>query len=98
MIKIDVFSKFKVKRVHEYSYISDKIGREYIFSEDKTKNEKILQGGELMKWIADDMVNNDTITTTFESIDAYHFNIHIEQYKPSGECGDIDYEIERIKE
>ena len=51
MIDICMFVMYKVKRTNTYSYISDKIGsgwdREYIYSDDKTETEEIIDGGKL---------------------------------------------------
>lgn len=91
-MNINVFGKYKVKRVHKYSYISDRIGKEYYFNEDKSEQEKVISGGELMEWIADDMKDWLTINVNFSDNE-----IFMEHFNPNtGESGDILYAIEPI--
>lgn len=91
-MEINVFGKYKVKRTNNYSYISDRIGEEYYFDKDKSEQEKVISGGELMEWIANDMKDWLTISVNFSDNE-----IFMEHFNPNtGESGDILYTIESI--
>ena len=92
---VDVFTNFKVTRKVKYAYISDKIDDEYIFSEEEFKQEEILDGSSLLKWITEDINNDLTIQVRTNSDN----EIYIQEFNPNnGEGADIWISFERIKE
>lgn len=98
MNDICVFGNYKVRRICNYSYISDKIGDEYAFSDGKADNTQQIDGGRLMEMIAKEMLEHDTIGVHFYD-EENSLKISIEGFNPNtGEGSDTDYIIERIEE
>lgn len=94
---ICVFGDYKVRRICKYSYISDKIDDEYIFSDGRADETRTIDGGRLMDMIAKDMQDHKTIGIHFypEKKDN-SFKICIEGFNPNtGEESDTEYKIER---
>lgn len=93
-MNINIFSKYKVKYTNKYSYISDKIGDEYIFSDGKAEWTKEMDGYELIKFIINLLKDRD-----FMSINSIPNGIGIEHFDPSsGEPASIKIEYEEILE
>lgn len=91
-MNIDIFSKYKVKFTNNYSYISDKIDDEYIFSDDKAEWTKEIDGYEFIKFIIDLLQHSE-----FMSISSIPNSIGIEHFDPSsGETASIKIEYEEI--
>ena len=92
-MNINIFSKYKVKYINKYSYISEKIEDEYIFSDDKAEWTKEMDGWSFIKFIIGILEDRD-----FMSINSIPNGIGIEQFDPSsGETGSIKIEYEELE-
>lgn len=94
-LAIDVFSSYEVKQYGRYSYISDKIGNEYFFSDDNIDQTKVINGGLLMEWIANELKDSQVIYVKLVAKN----KLYIEDFNPNtGEGSDMYIEWNRVEE
>lgn len=94
---LSVFAKYKIKVIHNSSYITDRIGDEYYFSDSHNEYKKIVDGWELMQWLSKEMVGEYVVGVSVTQQDEHTSIVYIEEFNASnGECADITYEITPI--
>lgn len=93
-MKVDIYSKYKVKVYSKWSYISEEDSEpgDIVFKKDKYEKEHILYGSELLNIIGKDLLDNN-----ISELSAKGNKIIIEIFNPStGESETTKIEIERI--
>ena len=93
-MNISAFSNYKVSFNNQYSYISDYEYNEPTYSAETEKWEKEMDGGTFMNFVAELMLNGETI-----SVISKENTIFIETFCPhNGTGADIVIKYEEIKE
>ena len=92
-MNINTFGKYNVKLFNRYTYISDYDYemKDPIFSEDIEEWEKIMDGGDLMQFLARILLEYDTITFECKNLSIEHREpvggIIIEKFDPQNGTG-----------
>lgn len=94
-MRIDIYSKYKVKVYSEWSYISteDSEPGDIVFREDKHTKEYTMDGGRFLDFLGKKLLDNDTSEFLIKDN-----KITIETFNPNtGEGSTTKIEFERIE-